>query len=1092
MGIPIISTLERHGGANFAIAKGEDVLGAFVTVPDLAARDAIPTAILRTGQVVRIGSTSSYYEWNGSSWSSFAFDATVTATGFPAPALVATSNIALTGVVTVDGVASNTVTGDVLCTAQTTASQNGYWTPNASGAWTRPSYYDSDADVAAALGQTSGAALGGTLNKGRQYYAALGATLAGSKSWLPVKATPEIFANEAPWNLVDSTADQGATLAALQGYANAVVAATGRGVKIALGPGLYCTSQTLVCGRYVSWRGAGRLATELRAIGTALIDAFVCSERLNVGGLGQQSWSDMRITNFTMTINNPAVRASNAAVGLGVRKRTALPGRQVLECIVAGTTGAQPPIGTLSPVTTQQMVLTGTSNADRQPVVIVRQRGVFGSFQYQVSPDNGATLGTVQTTPASNPDGTYADYVDYAIPSSGTLGVRIAEQGAVTEWEESTTGASFAQPAVNSDVQIQVANIAGRNTTRLSATGHYFVQGSGLYQLVSIDSALLVTGKLITATAGAPSPGGTVDSGAAIGQAWYPTPRIEVIGTPPANNWLLDVATQGTSGTIGKLGVATFKIGSAAKTYLQRARSGPVGEGSLISPTAGAYYDYTDPASGCTVRFHTGVYTSNGTWNYFTPYAVTSMVFGTTVQDGTVTWLVKEGPECVRLLGRGGVEFNDCWLDGGMSGVLMSQTQQVTFHNSTFINVLFACGYGTDGDGRLGEYGGFCNGINYSGNCTFKSQGFGPVYDGGNSYSIEGTANFQSCPWGFAWLSKVAGGSMSGFYVETSAAALLTDVAVGSRRPRPYGLIGFTFSGFFSGAMTGDYSFYVAAKVNRGVRWDGGHFGGAVCGIGGAANCVDSRVDGSRHADSLPLTDTPFALGVSEENGAVVAAVLKVDVPNAQTLANGANDLAPPVYSDVDISGPTGAFSIRSAPAGINGQRVTYRYFGSQQLTLSHEHATPAAATRLLCPDARDVTLPAAPTGGYVEFTLRYRAGSINRHVVEGITTARPTNNVQAGTSYTATLADANRCVDFTSGSAAAWTIPPAADVPYLPGTVLTACQLGAGLVTVTAGSGVTLRLPPGKTAASAGQYSTIAVRLTDTANTWVVLGNLA
>lgn len=73
MGIPIISTLSRQGGANFPIALAEDIIGAFCVVADTTARDAIPTAILRTGAVIRIGSTSTYYQWNGAAWVAYAF-----------------------------------------------------------------------------------------------------------------------------------------------------------------------------------------------------------------------------------------------------------------------------------------------------------------------------------------------------------------------------------------------------------------------------------------------------------------------------------------------------------------------------------------------------------------------------------------------------------------------------------------------------------------------------------------------------------------------------------------------------------------------------------------------------------------------------------------------------------------------------------------------------------------------------------------------------------------------------------------------------------------------------------------------------------
>lgn len=114
--------------------------------------------------------------------------------GLPAPALVATSNIALTGAVVVDSVNTNTLAAGstVLATAQTTTANNGYWIINNSGAWTRPSYYNSDATVAAALGQLSAAVLGGTLGAGSSWFQSVGTTLAGAKTWTKL-STPSLL-----------------------------------------------------------------------------------------------------------------------------------------------------------------------------------------------------------------------------------------------------------------------------------------------------------------------------------------------------------------------------------------------------------------------------------------------------------------------------------------------------------------------------------------------------------------------------------------------------------------------------------------------------------------------------------------------------------------------------------------------------------------------------------------------------------------------------------------------------------------------------------------------------------------------------------
>lgn len=68
MSTTIIDVLKIQGGANQRVADVEDVRGAFGVVLDTTARDAIPTACLRTGAVLRMDNSSTYYEWNGSAW----------------------------------------------------------------------------------------------------------------------------------------------------------------------------------------------------------------------------------------------------------------------------------------------------------------------------------------------------------------------------------------------------------------------------------------------------------------------------------------------------------------------------------------------------------------------------------------------------------------------------------------------------------------------------------------------------------------------------------------------------------------------------------------------------------------------------------------------------------------------------------------------------------------------------------------------------------------------------------------------------------------------------------------------------------------
>lgn len=79
----------------------------------------------------------------------------------PAVTLVATSNLTLSGAQTIDSVAGTTGQTIVLCTAQTTGSENGPWIMQ-TGAWTRPTWYTSGSTTQAPQFLTTFVRLGTT------------------------------------------------------------------------------------------------------------------------------------------------------------------------------------------------------------------------------------------------------------------------------------------------------------------------------------------------------------------------------------------------------------------------------------------------------------------------------------------------------------------------------------------------------------------------------------------------------------------------------------------------------------------------------------------------------------------------------------------------------------------------------------------------------------------------------------------------------------------------------------------------------------------------------------------------------------------
>jgi len=97
--------------------------------------------------------------------------------------------------------------------------------------------------------------------------------------------------------------------------------------------------------------------------------------------------------------------------------------------------------------------------------------------------------------------------------------------------------------------------------------------------------------------------------------------------------------------------------------------------------------------------------------------------------------------------------------------------------------------------------------------------------------------------------------------------------------------------------------------------------------------------------------------------------------------------------------------------------------------------------------------------------------------------------NAQTGTTYTAVLADDGKLITADNAAAIALTIPPNSTTAFGIGTQINIMQLGAGVVTITPGAGVTLR-SQGTKLKTNGQYS-VATCVKIATDTWVVVGNL-
>lgn len=95
----------------------------------------------------------------------------------------------------------------------------------------------------------------------------------------------------------------------------------------------------------------------------------------------------------------------------------------------------------------------------------------------------------------------------------------------------------------------------------------------------------------------------------------------------------------------------------------------------------------------------------------------------------------------------------------------------------------------------------------------------------------------------------------------------------------------------------------------------------------------------------------------------------------------------------------------------------------------------------------------------------------------------------QTGVSYTLALTDAGKVVEMSNASANTLTVPPNSSVAFPIGTAVLVRQMGAGLTTIAAGAGVTIRTPRGLDLAA--QYALVSLHKRAT-NEWCLEGDLA
>ena len=109
---------------------------------------------------------------------------------------------------------------------------------------------------------------------------------------------------------------------------------------------------------------------------------------------------------------------------------------------------------------------------------------------------------------------------------------------------------------------------------------------------------------------------------------------------------------------------------------------------------------------------------------------------------------------------------------------------------------------------------------------------------------------------------------------------------------------------------------------------------------------------------------------------------------------------------------------------------------------------------------------------------------------MNNVATAMISINAQTGTTYTTVLTDDGKFITCSNAASIALTIPPNSSVAYGIGTQINIMQLGAGVVTITPGAGVTIR-SAGSKLKTKEQYA-VTTCLKIASDEWVACGNLA